>query len=90
MTAGIAFEALNNARRARCQPAGDPRTSNDMSIGPPVGALNRYLAQLMSGQFYARARDMGKNVLKNAPPLLGAGQAPGAAGQGHGGARHAV
>jgi 1-deoxy-D-xylulose-5-phosphate synthase len=42
---------------------------NDMSISPPVGALNRYLAQLMSGQFYARARDMGKNVLKNAPPL---------------------
>ena len=40
-----------------------------MSISPPVGALNRYLAQLMSGQFYAKARDMGKNVLKNAPPL---------------------
>ncbi len=43
---------------------------NDMSISPPVGALNRYLAQLMSGQFYAAARNVGKNVLKQVPPLL--------------------
>ena len=28
---------------------------NDMSISPPVGALNRYLAQLMSGRFYSAA-----------------------------------
>ena len=68
MTAGMAFEALNNAGVA------DTNllvilNDNDMSISPPVGALNRYLAQLMSGQFYAKARDMGKNVLKNAPPL---------------------
>ena len=43
---------------------------NDMSISPPVGALNRYLAQLMSGQFYAAAKNVGKNVLKVAPPLF--------------------
>ena len=43
---------------------------NDMSISPPVGALNRYLAQLMSGQFYAAAKQVGKQVLKNAPPLF--------------------
>ena len=43
---------------------------NDMSISPPVGALNRYLARLMSGKFYAAARDTAKNVLKNAPPLF--------------------
>ncbi len=43
---------------------------NDMSISPPVGALNRYLARLMSGRFYATARDTAKNVLKAAPPLL--------------------
>lgn len=43
---------------------------NDMSISPPVGALNRYLAQLMSGQFYAVARNVGKNVLSKVPPLL--------------------
>ena len=41
-----------------------------MSISPPVGALNRYLAQLMSGQFYAAAKNVGKQVLKGAPPLL--------------------
>jgi 1-deoxy-D-xylulose-5-phosphate synthase len=43
---------------------------NDMSISPPVGALNRYLARLMSGRFYAAARDTAKAMLKNAPPLL--------------------
>ncbi len=43
---------------------------NDMSISPPVGALNRHLARLMSGKFYATARDTAKNVLKNAPPLF--------------------
>ena len=36
---------------------------NDMSISPPVGALNRYLARLMSGQFYAAAKNVGKTVL---------------------------
>jgi 1-deoxy-D-xylulose-5-phosphate synthase len=69
MTAGMAFEALNNAGIA------DGRllvvlNDNDMSISPPVGALNRYLAQLMSGQFYATAKQVGKQVLKNAPPLF--------------------
>jgi 1-deoxy-D-xylulose-5-phosphate synthase len=43
---------------------------NDMSISPPVGALNRYLAQLMSGRFYAAAKDLGKQVLKGAPTPL--------------------
>ena len=48
---------------------------NDMSISPPVGALNRYLARLMSGKFYAAARDTAKTVLKNAPPLFELAQA---------------
>jgi 1-deoxy-D-xylulose-5-phosphate synthase len=43
---------------------------NDMSISPPVGALNRYLAQLMSGRFYTTAKEVGRQVLKNAPPLF--------------------
>jgi 1-deoxy-D-xylulose-5-phosphate synthase len=43
---------------------------NDMSISPPVGALNRYFAKLMSGQFYATAKNAGKTVLKGAPPLF--------------------
>ncbi|NBU43705.1 MAG: 1-deoxy-D-xylulose-5-phosphate synthase [Betaproteobacteria bacterium] len=69
MTAGMAFEALNNAG------VSDSNllvvlNDNDMSISPPVGALNRYLAQLMSGRFYAAAKEVGKQVLKGAPPLF--------------------
>ena len=62
MTAGMAFEALNNA--------GDMDVDllvilndNDMSISPPVGALNKYLARLMSGRFYSAARGLGERVL---------------------------
>jgi 1-deoxy-D-xylulose-5-phosphate synthase len=43
---------------------------NDMSISPPVGALNRYLAELMGGRFYAQAKKLGEQVLRNAPPLF--------------------
>ena len=69
MSAGQAFEALNNAGVAECDFL-VILNDNDMSISPPVGALNRYLAQLMSGQFYAAAKNVGKNVLKVAPPLF--------------------
>jgi len=62
MTAGEAFEALNNA--------GDMDVDllvilndNDMSISPPVGALNKYLARLMSGRVYRAARGIGERVL---------------------------
>ena len=69
MSAGMAFEALNNAGVADCNVL-VVLNDNDMSISPPVGALNRYLAQLMSGQFYAAAKNMGKQMLKAAPPLF--------------------
>jgi 1-deoxy-D-xylulose-5-phosphate synthase len=69
MSAGMAFEALNNAGVADTDLL-VILNDNDMSISPPVGALNRYLAQLMSGRFYAAAKDIGKNVLKVAPPLF--------------------
>ncbi len=69
MTAGMAFEALNNAGVADCNLL-VVLNDNDMSISPPVGALNRYLAQLMSGQFYAAAKNVGKQVLKPVPPLF--------------------
>ena len=69
MTAGMAFEALNNA--------GDIDANllvilndNDMSISPNVGALNNYLAKLMSGRFYAAARRAGEKVLSKVPPML--------------------
>jgi len=69
MSAGMAFEALNNGGVAGADML-VILNDNDMSISPPVGALNRYLARLMSGKFYAAARDTAKNVLKNAPPLF--------------------
>ncbi|WP_053842434.1 1-deoxy-D-xylulose-5-phosphate synthase [Paracidovorax avenae] len=69
MTAGMAFEALNNAGVADADLL-VILNDNDMSISPPVGALNRYLAQLMSGHFYAAAKNVGKTVLKPVPPLL--------------------
>jgi 1-deoxy-D-xylulose-5-phosphate synthase len=70
MTAGMAFEALNNAGVHDDLPLLVILNDNDMSISPPVGALNRYLAQLMSGQFYSTAKNVGKQVLRKAPPLF--------------------
>ncbi len=70
MTAGMAFEALNNAGVQHDCRLLVVLNDNDMSISPPVGALNRYLAQLMSGQFYAAAKNVGKTVLRPVPPLL--------------------
>ena len=69
MTGGMAFEALNNAG------AMDANllvilNDNDMSISRPVGALNNYLAKLMSGRFYAAMRRGSEKVLKGMPPVL--------------------
>ncbi len=68
MTAGMAFEALNNAGVQEDINLLVVLNDNDMSISPPVGALNRYLARLMSGQFYAAAKNVGKSVLPG--PML--------------------
>lgn len=69
MTAGMAFEALNNA--------GDMDANilvilndNDMSISNNVGALNNYLAKLLSSHFYGTVRKSGKKVLSALPPVL--------------------
>jgi 1-deoxy-D-xylulose-5-phosphate synthase len=73
MSAGMAFEALNNAGVSHAGIGANllvVLNDNDMSISPPVGALNKYLARLMSGNFYEAARQGAKAVLKNAPPLF--------------------
>lgn len=69
MTAGMAFEALNNA--------GDMDANllvvlndNDMSISNNVGALNNYLAKLLSSRFYGTVRTSGKKVLAAVPPVM--------------------
>ena len=63
MTAGMVFEAMNNAGVYDDINLLVILNDNDMSISPPVGALNRYLARLMSGKFYAAAKNVGKSVL---------------------------
>ncbi len=67
MTAGMAFEALNNVGVYEDIKMLVVLNDNDMSISPPVGALNRYLARLMSGKFYAAAKNVGKSML---PPSM--------------------
>ena len=69
MSAGMAFEALNNAGVYHDLPLIVILNDNDMSISPAVGALNRYLARLMSGRFYARTKKGLESVLSMAPPL---------------------
>jgi 1-deoxy-D-xylulose-5-phosphate synthase len=70
MTAGMVFEAMNNAGVTPDINLLVILNDNDMSISPPVGALNRYFARLMSGQFYAAAKNMGRAVLQHVPPVL--------------------
>jgi 1-deoxy-D-xylulose-5-phosphate synthase len=62
MTAGMAFEALNNAGAMDVDLL-VVLNDNDMSISPPVGALNKHLAKLMSGRFYTAAKAAGSKVL---------------------------
>lgn len=69
MSAGMAFEALNNAGIYHDLPLIVILNDNDMSISPAVGALNRYLARLMSGKFYATTKKGIDSVLSLAPPL---------------------
>jgi len=70
MSAGMAFEAMNNAGVTPDINLLVVLNDNDMSISPPVGALNRYLARLMSGRFYAAAKNVGRAMLQHVPPVL--------------------
>jgi 1-deoxy-D-xylulose-5-phosphate synthase len=68
MTAGMAFEALNNAGNMEANLL-VILNDNDMSISNNVGALNNYLARLLSGRFYDKVRRSGKKVLDMVPPV---------------------
>ncbi len=68
MTAGMAFEALNNAGETKANLL-VILNDNDMSISKNVGALNNYLAKLLSGRFYDTVRKKGKRVLDIVPPV---------------------
>lgn len=69
LTGGMAFEALNNAGAMNANLL-VILNDNDMSISRPVGALNNYLAKLMSGRFYAAMRRGSEKMLKGMPPVL--------------------
>jgi 1-deoxy-D-xylulose-5-phosphate synthase len=69
MTGGMAFEAMNHAGTNRTLPLVVVLNDNDMSISPAVGALNRYLARLISSPFYEATKNGVGNVLSIVPPL---------------------
>jgi len=69
MSAGQAFEALNNAGVVDANLL-VILNDNDMSISPPVGALNKYLARLLSGRTFNAARKAGEKMLSVSPSLL--------------------
>ena len=69
MSAGMAFEALNNAGVTDLDLL-VILNDNEMSISPPVGAFNRYLARLISGSMFQSARRAGEKVLRAVPSLL--------------------
>jgi 1-deoxy-D-xylulose-5-phosphate synthase len=68
MTAGMAFEALNNAEQTGANLI-VILNDNDMSISENVGALNNYLAKLMSGKFYAATKKTAEKVLSATPTV---------------------
>ncbi len=67
MTAGMVFEALNNAGVTPDVNLLVILNDNNMSISPPVGALNQYLVHLLNGRFYREASDFSKVVLEHMP-----------------------
>ena len=69
MSAGMAYEAMNNA----CESTGQLTVilnDNDMSIAPPVGGMSAYMARLVSGGGYQSLRNLGKSVAKVFPKPL--------------------
>ena len=69
MSAGMAYEAMNNAKQA-----GNRLivilNDNDMSIAPPVGALSAYLAQIVSSRPFLSLRDLAKRIARKLPRSL--------------------
>ena len=69
MSAGMAYEAMNNAG------AMDSRlivilNDNDMSIAPPVGAMSAYLSRTLSSRTYLKLRDVGKQLAHRLPKFI--------------------
>jgi 1-deoxy-D-xylulose-5-phosphate synthase len=66
MSAGMAFEALNNAKDENILVV---LNDNEMSISEPVGAMNQYLSRVLASRFYNTVREGGKQLLSIVPPV---------------------
>jgi 1-deoxy-D-xylulose-5-phosphate synthase len=69
MSAGMAYEAMNNARAAGNRLV-VILNDNDMSIAPPVGGLSAYLARLVSGRRFLGIRDLARRISRKLPEPL--------------------
>ena len=69
MSAGMAYEAMNNAGALRSRLV-VILNDNDMSIAPPVGAMSGYLARLVSGGAYRTVREFGKQLAAHLPKFF--------------------
>lgn len=69
MSAGMAYEAMNNAAQA-----GNRLivilNDNDMSIAPPVGGLSAYLARIVSSRPFLELREVAKRLARKMPEPL--------------------
>jgi len=75
MSAGMAFEALNNAGALEDQYFHDNRlivilNDNDMSIAPPTGAMSHYFSKLVASKSYLKFRDISKKLVEKLPDSI--------------------
>lgn len=69
MSAGLAYEAMNNAGELKSRLL-VVLNDNDMSIAPPVGAVSKHLAQLVSGRRYMSLREAGRRLTSHLPEKI--------------------
>ena len=76
MSAGMAYEALNNAGALEDEFFSDNRlivilNDNDMSIAPPTGAMSHYFSRLVASKSYLKIRDFSKKIVDKLPESIG-------------------
>ncbi|MFI4984173.1 MAG: 1-deoxy-D-xylulose-5-phosphate synthase [Rickettsiales bacterium] len=69
LSAGMAFEAMNNAGHLRSKMI-VVLNDNEMSIAPNIGAMHKYLCRLTASKPYLRIRNMAKDILHHMPPSV--------------------
>ena len=69
MSAGMAYEAMNNAGAMHCRLI-VVLNDNDMSIAPPTGAMSAYLARLVSSRTYLSLRDVARQLARHGEGAL--------------------